>query len=89
MTYSVLIGYAIARPPIPMHVRFSTITLDARTPLEARLLASQWRASDPSCVMVTQSEVIGDEEHGLHPSRSTHHAKEVPSPLASRETIVA
>lgn len=59
MTVTVRVGFAVARPPAPHNIRFSTITVtDVGTETEATLLAAQWAASRPGVVMPTSTEIL-------------------------------
>lgn len=61
VTVTVRVGFAIARPPTPRNIRFSTITVEAESEIAARLLADQWVASRPGVVMPTGSEILAVE----------------------------
>lgn len=61
ITATIRVGFAIARPPSPRNIRFSTITVEAESELAARLLADQWTASRPGVVMPTSSEILAVE----------------------------
>lgn len=58
MQVSVIVGAAVARPPIPANIVHSLIVIDASSEVDASLAAAQWVASKPGVVMPVSTQIV-------------------------------